>query len=101
MRERTSQIIQTNPAYFYSAGVVQASWLREALHCLTGRVGIVLAMHNQAAIREELASTAAELVRQILRNDQRLSPSQKENVIQMVRSQAEQFVNSQVMHSRI
>ena len=101
-RENTSQIIQTNPTYFYSAGVVQPSWLREALYLLTERNGVSLTMQNQASIREELARTAVELMRQILRNDPRnLSESQKNNILQMIRVQVEQFVDSQVMRSRI
>ena len=98
---KTSQIIQTNPIYFYSAGVVQPSWLGEALYLLTDRGGIVITMQNLAVIREALAGAADELMRQVLRNDQRLSPSQKENVIKMVRGQVEQFVNARVMRSRI
>ena len=99
---RTSQRIESNPTYFFSAGVIQPSWLQEALYWVTDRGGIMLTMQNQAVIREELASTVVELMSKILQNDPRnLSGSQKNNIIQMVRGQVEQFINAQVMRSRM
>ena len=101
-RLKTSQIIQTNPAYFYSAGVVQPSWLREALFLITDRGGIPITMQNALSIQKELTDTVAELMYQILRNDPRnLSEQQKNNIVQMARGQIEQFVNAQVMRSRM
>lgn len=96
LRLKTSQIIQTNPSYFYSAGSLQPSWLRDALHAITARGRTPMTMQNKVNMQEQMENTVAELMRQILRNDQRLSAAQKENVIQMVRGQVEQFINAQI-----
>ena len=96
-RKQTSQIIQSNPAYFYSAGYVQQSWLREALRSITANGKEPLTLQNRMNMQEEIASTATELMRQILRNDPRnLSEQQKNNIISMIRAQIEQFIEAQL-----
>jgi hypothetical protein len=100
-RMQTAQIIQANPAYFYANGGIQSSWLQEAINRITVNGQITITMQNQAVIEGELAGAAAELMLQLLRNDQRISPSQKESMIQAVRRQVAQFVNSRTMRSRI
>ena len=93
---QSEQIIQTNPAYFYSAGSVQMSWLREALKAVLSNGQMMLSGNNFAQVQDEIMRVAVGLITQILEKDpRRLSQAQKDAIIGMVRMQVENFMRSQ------
>jgi len=95
-RMQTAQEIQTNPAYFYSAGSVQVAWLREALRAMLSSGQMALTSANFANVQDEITRAAVELIGQILSRDPRkLSVAQKEAIVSMVRLQVQQFMNTQ------
>jgi hypothetical protein len=93
---QSAQIIQTNPAYFYSAGSVQASWLREALRAMTSNGQMAINAGNRANVQDEILRAADMLIRQILEKDpRRLSVAQKNAIAGMVRVQVEKFMQGE------
>lgn len=95
-RMQSEQIVSTNPGYFYSAGSVQISWLREALRAITSNGAMVLSGSNFANVQNEVVRAADVLITQILENDPRkLSIPQKNNIKNMVRYQVEKFMQEQ------
>jgi len=101
-RAQTAQIIQTKPTYFYRAEAIQSSWLREALKHITANGRVAITMQNKANIQTEMAGVVSELMRQILRTDlKELSETRKKLLMEAALKQVEQFINAQVMRSRI
>ena len=95
-RMQTAQEIQTNPAYFYSAGSVQVAWLREALRAMLSSGQMALTSANFANVQDEITRTAVELIGQILSRDpRRLTETQRNNIVSMVRYQVQQFMSTQ------
>jgi hypothetical protein len=97
-RLQTAETIKNTPTYFYSAGSLQQSWLREALRLVLNNNQLKLNQSNMRNIKSEITLAVEELMKQLLRNDPRnLSQRQKDAIIQTVRIQVEQFIKSQPM----
>lgn len=102
---QSEQIIQSNPGYFYATGNVQLPWLREALRAILSNGQMVISGSNFAQIQDEIVRVAIALMSQILQKDpRRLSQTQKDGILAMVRMQVESFMqnqSSQQLRSRI